>query len=132
MGRVYDVYRQKFLYGTSNGRGYLNVKISYLTESGYYVNYRTIYIHQLVCFYFKYSSGCYPTYQVNHRDLDKNNNTVDNLEWSDCSANSKHCAKSYEMLGIKTRYSILTENQVRQICIAFKQGYGLRETARLV
>jgi hypothetical protein len=34
--------------------------------------------------------------QVNHKDLDRKNNEVNNLEWCDGSTNVRHCIENYE------------------------------------
>ena len=49
---------------------------------------RTFTIHRLVAFAFLSNPNKYP--EVNHRDEDKTNNCVDNLEWCDSKYNSNY------------------------------------------
>lgn len=65
------------------------------TKSGYYQvqliegnTRKFIYIHQLVATVFIDNPKCYN--EVNHIDLNKHNNTVDNLEWCTHQENIKH------------------------------------------
>lgn len=72
----------KSLLPSDTGRGYLGVS---LYKNG---NKKTLNIHKLVANSFipctKNKS------QVNHKDGDKHNNNVSNLEWCSCSENIKH------------------------------------------
>lgn len=65
-----------------NGKGYLFVA---LCKSGKHYNR---YVHRLVALAFIPNLNNYK--EVNHRDGNKSNNHVDNLEWCDRSMNNKH------------------------------------------
>lgn len=62
-----------------NTRGYLQVALS---KNG---TVRRVYIHRLVASAFINNPNNYP--QINHRDEDKTNNAVSNLEWCDSKYN---------------------------------------------
>lgn len=72
--------------------------------------------------------------QVNHKDGNKLNNTVDNLEWCDAFHNMQHC----ERLGLKKNQhrgelspsAKLSENEARWIIMWRAEGFKLREIAR--
>ena len=76
LGRVYSIRNNKILKPKLNKCGYLSVNLKY---KGSHV---TKSIHRLVSQAFIENPYNFP--QVNHKDEDKTNNCVDNLEW--CTA----------------------------------------------
>jgi hypothetical protein len=54
---------------------------------------------------------------INHKDLDKKNNYVENLEWCNNSENIKHAYKNGVLCqsGSKNNASVLNEKQVIEI-----------------
>ena len=76
LGRVYSIRNNKILKPKLNKCGYLSVNLKY---KGSHV---TKSIHRLVAEAFIPNQNDFP--QVNHKDEDKTNNCVDNLEW--CTA----------------------------------------------
>ena len=73
MGRVYSIRRKKFKDTYLDKRGYVKVCLCY--------NYtqKIFSVHRLVAKAFIPNPNNYP--QVNHKDENKQNNNVDNLEW---------------------------------------------------
>lgn len=61
-----------------NGTGYLTCRI----------NQKHRYLHRLVAEHFIENNECLPT--VNHKDKNRKNNRVDNLEWMSYSENNAH------------------------------------------
>lgn len=49
---------------------------------------KTLYIHRLVAIHYIWDPWC--KMEVNHKDWDKTNNNVENLEWTTSSQNNKH------------------------------------------
>ena len=80
-GKVYYKMKGRVL-KTANDRGYLYVN---LMKSG---NGDTRKVHRLVAETFILKVKNKPT--VNHKDLDKSNNRVDNLEWLSNNENIQH------------------------------------------
>lgn len=72
--------KEKILTPTINGRGYYHTVLRKDCKS------TTVYIHRLVAQAFIDNPNNYP--QVNHKDENKTNNAVSNLEW---------CTRSYNM-----------------------------------
>lgn len=85
------LYKGKQKVGTNNGLGYLQVRFSINNKT-----YRK-YIHRMVAEAFIPNPNNYT--DVNHKDGNKQNNCVDNLEWVSHSQNIKHA----EQIGLLTR-----------------------------
>ena len=123
-----DVPGYEGLYQVSNlgrvrgmRRGLLNI-LSPSSYNGYYrVNlskggkYITIHIHRLVAMAFLPNPNNYP--QVNHKDGDRKNNNLNNLEW---------CTASYNQL-----HAFRTLNRVRPRCRVISQMDGNGEIIKI-
>lgn len=79
-------HRGKFLKPSINGRGYFRVELG-AKKSGY----RRYFIHRLVATTYIKNPAKKP--QVNHKDGNKFNNNVSNLEWVTNSENQLHAIK---------------------------------------
>lgn len=77
-GRIY-LHKGKILSPVKHKKGYLKVVLNCNGKC------KTINIHRLVAQAFIENSDNFP--QVNHKDEDKSNNRVDNLEWCDSKYN---------------------------------------------
>ena len=82
-GRVYSHFHERILTPKTSGRGYQGITLRYRGIK------QRFYIHRLVaeCFLPQPKTD---EYEVNHKDLDKQNNHVSNLEWSTREKNFKH------------------------------------------
>ena len=78
-GRVWSYRRQKFLTPSTNEKGYLYVS---LYKNGKYKHYK---VHRLVSEAYIPNLDNLP--QINHKDENKANNRVNNLEWCDAKYN---------------------------------------------
>lgn len=81
-GRVWSYKRKIFLKPRINKGGYLQVM---LYKDGKSTNH---YIHRLVAA--TYISNPFVLPEVNHKDENKENNSIDNLEWCDCKYNNNY------------------------------------------
>ena len=120
LGRVKSLSRLKH---PNCGRYYLKEKILKIWKNpnGYYATClskngnHTKTIHRLVAETFIPNQNNYPC--VNHKDEDKSNNCVDNLEWCTRSENMKHAyghgLKSSK--GMKNGRNILSEEDIKYI-----------------
>ena len=83
-GNVRNKTTQKILKGRLSKSGYLQVSIK-INETNKFSNR---YIHRLVAFHWIENSD--NKKEVNHKDGNKENNNVENLEWVTSSENQKH------------------------------------------
>ena len=81
-GKVWSYMSQKFLTPFNNARGYLKVG---LFKNGKVKNF---YVHRLVTDAYLPNPDNLP--QVNHKDENKANNCLQNLEWCDAKYNSNY------------------------------------------
>ncbi|MDN6167577.1 MAG: NUMOD4 motif-containing HNH endonuclease [Lactococcus lactis] len=95
---------------SNNGRGYL---IVFLAGKGFRDRR---YIHRLVAMHFlkeNYFQGA----EVNHKDGDKSNNCIENLEWLSTEDNKKHAIETglFDQRGSKGRKTHLSDLQATAI-----------------
>jgi hypothetical protein len=96
--------------------------------------YQSINVHRLICLAF-YPNEKYLNLEVNHKDGNKLNNNIDNLEWCTRQENIKHCVDNKLQIAFKGEdvgTSLLTEIQVILIrSIAYQRGsrYNRKELA---
>jgi hypothetical protein len=81
-GIVFSIKRGKSLIGGRNECGYAHVSLSKKNKT------KTHRLNRLVAIHFIPNPDNLP--EVNHKDGDKNNNSILNLEWSTVSHNRKH------------------------------------------
>lgn len=107
-GKIFDKKRNKYCKQHLNKKGYLMVWIATLSKN--------IPVHRLVLC--KYSPNDNDIYlQVNHKDCNKTNNHLDNLEWNTQSENQKH-AFQHDLLdrkGTNNSQNKLSETEVKEI-----------------
>ena len=116
--------------GSDNGAGYISYPLHcWKDENGRWQSKRE-YIHRLVAKYFL--PNPYDLPQVNHKDCDKNNNSVDNLEWSSRKDNidHAHAAGRMKKRTENGKIVILTEDQVRECYTRVKLGEGVNVVAK--
>ena len=87
-GKVFSFKSVKFLKPSDNGLGYYQVQLS---KEG---AVKCVYLHRLVAEHF--IDNKYNLPQVNHKDFNKSNNCVDNLEWCTAKENSNHAEGTYK------------------------------------
>lgn len=109
LGRVKNIKTGRILSSKNNGIGYLFVD---LYKNGIHKGF---YIHRLVAYVFIPNPQNLP--QVNHRDENKSNNTVDNLEW---------CTRDYNM-NYGTIKERIAEKHCKPVLQFDLQGNFIRE-----
>ena len=98
MGRVWSKNRQIYLKTQQNNSGYLYVRLC--ANNG---KCKTELIHRLVAINFIPNPNNYPC--VNHKDENKHNNTLTNLEWCSKSQNINYGTRN-ERVGKKNSKAI--------------------------
>lgn len=116
-GRVRNNEKQTLLTAHFSAKKYKIVKISNIINNS---GSKNIPIHRLVAIYFIPNTNNKP--QVNHKDGNKSNNNVENLEWFTCAENIKHCWENNlnrARKGEESKSSKLTEKEVFAIRVMY-------------
>ena len=87
-GSIRKIYG-KVLSATDDGKGYL--KVAFQTDGR--KTRRLFKVHRLIALAFL-AKPSQDNFEVNHKDGDKTNNHIDNLEWSTPSENMQHAIKT--------------------------------------
>lgn len=118
------VYRNGRKIGTYT-HNYPSVVVRY--EDG---SYRTHYIHRLVAEAYIPNPECKA--YVNHKDGNRHNNAVSNLEWSTPSENALHAVETgLKRTGVDSPTSILNEEQVHHICRLLSEGRRVKDIVEM-
>jgi hypothetical protein len=109
-GRVFSLATNSFIIPHENDRGYLQVSL--MTNDGRIFRK----VHRLVMLTFCYFYGC-EELQVNHRDGNKKNNNITNLEWVTAKQNVQHAIENNfrSSVGENNPKAKLNQAQVLQI-----------------
>lgn len=133
-GRVRSLLTGKVLRPGRTSKGYLSVQL-YCGASP--KRPRSYTVHRLVCLAFL-GGPPFPKAEINHRDLDKANNRVENLEWCTGKQNMRHAVENGVYMGrSNVEKRKLTEAEVAEIrATDFRYGvqrqlakrFGVHET----
>lgn len=104
-GNIYSCTTNKIITPWINNRGYYCIKLYRKNIIGILVR-REYKVHQLVCLTYKGNERTRAKNEVHHRDFNKLNNCIDNLEWCTRKRNMKY---NYER---KTKQ--IFEEEIRQ------------------
>ena len=108
----------------TNKSGY--ILLSSVKRNG--VIYTNQYVHRLVAEAFL---GKTQGLEVNHKDGNKSNNNVNNLEWVTASENQKHRFRiNNTSKGSKNAAAVVDEHLVRKIRIQHREGMSISRLAR--
>lgn len=109
-GIVYSIHSLRSITPVCGNNGYLSVTL-------YNVYGRKRFnIHRLVALAFIPNNN--NSYCVNHKDGNKHNNCVDNLEWCTSSENNLHALQN----GLRLKNRLISERDVHEICKLLEQG----------
>lgn len=120
-GRIKSHFHNAFLRPADNGKGY---KFVWLNKNG---RRERFYVHRLVALVFIPNPQNKP--QINHKDCNRSNNYVENLEWVDNYEQMQHASRNGKLhssdfqkqqtsianSGTKSHLSKLTDINVREI-----------------
>jgi len=120
LGNVFNTRSQKYIKGVVNSRGYRVYSINNRLMSG----------HRLVAEAFIDNPNNLS--QVNHKDGDKLNNSVDNLEWVTPLQNTRHAIEYglRDNSGSNNPSSLLTNDDVEEIKIMGLNGVQQKDIAK--
>lgn len=113
--------------------GYVLVKLPYVSpESKVRKKYLNRLVHRLVAYAFIPNPE--GLLEINHKDGNKENNSVDNLEWCTRAHNVQHAWDTGlcgdKAVGINNGRHILDENAVRQIRLMYNSGIKRYQIAK--
>lgn len=128
MGRVYGTYYNKFIIPHQNHSGYLQVSL--MAQDGGRIFRK---VHRLVLLTFNYIDGC-EALQVNHKDVNKSNNCIGNLEWVTPKENIHHailnnCRSSF--IGNNNPMRVINEKDALEISNLLINGYSDQDIANM-
>lgn len=130
-GEVYNVNTERML------KSFVGKKCPYKAvniQLGKRGKYKTKTIHRLIAMGFIPNPNNYPV--INHIDGNKNNNSIDNLEWCSFSDNTNHAIKTgLQKITILTpEQSSLTKHtklEAENVCKLLSKGYSPKALKRL-
>ena len=117
-GIVYNSASRKLIHPCPNGKdGYMYTHVYRLDGSKVQIG-----VHRLLMLVFMYNPN-YKELQINHKDLNKQNNALSNLEWCTPQENITHAfINDAVVYGESHGMSKLTEKEVEEICSIFEKG----------
>lgn len=102
----------------------------YITLLGNKGATKSFFIHRLVVHAFMTNLNDLP--QINHKDGNKTNNKVDNLEWLTAKQNVRHALRTgLRKSGENHPWAILTNYQVQQVPVLLEQGLTQKAISKL-
>nr|DAU27985.1 MAG TPA: homing endonuclease [Caudoviricetes sp.] len=129
-GRVYSFISNQFMKPIKKTTGYYHIKFR-MEEEGLA---KQIFVHRVVALTFIHNDDPDFKIQVNHKDGDKSNNAVSNLEWTTPWENDHHSV----LLGLKKMSgednpkAVLTYEIVAKICDLYNRGMSESEIAEIL
>ena len=125
-GRIYSEYYNRFITPTEDTGKYLQV-----TLYGDNKVKKTIKVHRLVAI--AYLPNLENLIEVNHKDFNRKNNNVENLEWCDRLYNVRYTAENNIDYNSNTykKLSPLTEEMVLLIPTLLNYGFSIKLIAKL-
>lgn len=125
-GRVRNVITGRIRHPTVKTNGYLRIILANNCTRGEAA------VHRLVLSAFdRPPSGDLRADQVNHKDGDKTNNRLENLEWVTCRQNHEHAVEMglREKIGVGHFRRKLTNDQVREVRMEMARGESIKDIA---
>lgn len=125
-GRIYSEFINRYITPTEDSSKYLQNTL--VDDNG---NRKTMKTHRLVAMAFLPNPENLS--DINHKDFNRHNNNVDNLEWCTEKYNTQYTAK-YNLVNNKESYmkmSPLTEEQVLLIPTLLNYGFSVKLISKL-
>ena len=116
-GTIFNSVTQRFVHPSLNENGYMYTHVYLIDGSKLQIG-----LHRLLMIIFAYNPD-YKNLQVNHKDLNKQNNSLTNLEWTTPKENIDHANRNNVLpFGESHGMTKLTEAQVNEICATLANG----------
>lgn len=123
-GRIYSEFINRFVSPTFDSGKYLQVTL--VNDKG---ERKTIKVHRLV------ASAFLPNLdekrEINHKDFDKTNNSVENLEWCDRTYNVRYNFNHRDYIGQVEKVASLSKDQVLIIPELVNNGFSIKLISKL-
>ena len=123
-GRIYSEFINRFITPTFDSGGYLQVTL--VNDEG---ERKTIKVHRLVASAFIPNLDDYR--EINHKDFNKENNSVSNLEWCDRSYNVNYNFLKRDYIEQIQKVTPLTIEQVMVIPELIDYGFSIKLISKL-
>lgn len=125
-GEIYSKVSNRYINPTMAYNGYFVVNLK--LEDG---RSKVFYLHRLMMLTYQPVPNC-ESLIVNHKDGNKMNCSLENMEWTDIAGNNRHALQNGLIpMGEDCSWAILTEQNVIDICEQFSKGiFNIAETAR--
>lgn len=121
-GRIYDLFYEHYPTPALCDKGYVRVSIQSNNNK-----IKCIRMHSLIANTFIPNPE--NKFTVNHKDFNKQNNTIENLEWMSYAENIEH-AHEHKRFLIKENKSFLTEDDILDIKTKHKNGLSFTQIAK--
>lgn len=130
-GRVWSKYTKKYMKTSIDKDGYLTITLK--NDRNGYSHFG---IHRLLMIAFNPIDNM-EEMQINHKDGNKRNNSLNNLEWVTCEQNLKHARdnnlnNTFGQKGTKHPNNKITEQEARKIIQMNKDGYAPKEILQAI
>lgn len=123
-GRIYSEFIGRFITPTFDSGKYLQVTL--VDDSGVR---KTVKVHRLVASAF--IPNLNEELEINHKDFDKTNNNVSNLEWCNRTYNVRYNFSERDYTKQVEKVSALTKEQVLIIPTLIEYGFSIKLISRL-
>lgn len=123
-GRIYSEFINRFISPTYDSGKYLQVTL--VNDNGIR---KTIKVHRLVASAF--IPNLNEDVEINHKDFNKSNNNVNNLEWCDRTYNVRYNFSKRNYIKQIEKISPLNREQVQVIPELIKYGFSIKLISKL-
>lgn len=136
-GRIRNAYNKKILKPYPINSGYLVIRLytgqrRYNYNTGEYNSiYKSILVHRLVMLMFEPIDNEHEM-TVNHKDGNKFNNKIENLEWVTQAENNEHGIKLHKKYGSNNYQAAFTKDQLRVILKELEKGTMYKNILKLI
>lgn len=124
-GRIRNKYTNKILKQSIDKQGYSHISLARKKKKP--LRYKQFSVHRLVAIHFIPNPNPEVLTTVNHKDFNKSNNCVDNLEWMSMEDNIHHAAingKYKAKLGEENPTSKYKSKDIEIVCQMLEDGYS--------